>query len=101
MSKGITQGAAWALSIIFSILLFSGIVALILNVRPTGDSSYSSSTMDYGEISADDSDSGVDSNDSDQGEEIRSDDQASNTPDEPQLHSGMDEKKSLNGHIKA
>lgn len=75
MAKGLTQGAAWGISILFSIILFSGIMAVILGLKPSAKSQYSGSIRaddvqeSPGEIKADDYDKSE--------AEIKADDQAS------------------------
>ena len=89
MSKGLTQGSAWALSIIFSILLFAGIVALIMNIKVTR------SDYDYGKEGDMElkSDSNYRSPSDGENKEIRVGDQSFEEPHDQQ-------KKSLYGPIK-
>lgn len=37
MAKGLSQGAAWGLSIIFSVMLFTAIITMIMSIRPSSD----------------------------------------------------------------
>ena len=95
MSKGLNQGAAWGLSIIASIFLFSGIIALIMSVSRenhqdmimSGKSSAKKMESMEQEINAEDEDM-----DSDE-EEIKADDHSS--VDKPKSQMIAEKKRAI------
>ncbi|SMF82554.1 hypothetical protein [Pseudobacteriovorax antillogorgiicola] len=108
MSKGLSQSSAWALSIVFSVLLFAGIIALIMSVKPSGKTSHDSGP--YGEIRADETPTSSppheeskpaehnDDHEDGDGEVIRADDHASQ---DRRHEPARDEKKNRNGRTLA